>query len=442
MEIREEIKLYNSISKIYDRLLIIPDTNVLLYLYRCSSNASQKIVQVLEMLKEKTIIPNQVYMEYLEHKDAEQSKIKKKYENYEKELIKIVDKFESDLSMRIAVAKKNLYPKSNLLDKTIEPNVGLIRKEIDNYFQKYRNEKDKFDDQIERIENLVKYYEENKKISDEISMDLKLKYISEGELRYKYKMPPGYEDEQKFKENDRNPKTNNFQYKIKKFGDLFVWKEIIDIGLQNQEKCIFFLTNDTKGDWWELKDNDEPIIMRKELSKEFRDATGSDKIAFMELLKFYKVFSKHFEIQDQRTEIELNVKAYVENNITEKYKEEITLKIESYVRNIDFSDIDDEFAISEDQKCSINNLDIIDSLVYFEGNNAFYRIEYGADVELEFFTKDKDGDEILLGKVDVLVVFELVVERDIAQEEADNPKFNLINYNIENVVSPYDLYYD
>lgn len=71
-----------------DKLVIILDTNILLYLYKCSFNASQNIVELFSKVKEKVVIPSRVYKEYLVHKDEEQAKIDRKYDSFTRDLKK------------------------------------------------------------------------------------------------------------------------------------------------------------------------------------------------------------------------------------------------------------------------------------------------------------------------------------------------------------------
>ena len=98
----------------------------------------------------------------------------------------------------------------------------------------------------------------------------------------------------KTKKQKKDSKKDNFEGRIRKYGDLFVWKEIIDIGKEREGKVIVFLTNDIKEDWWVLKgeqSNKEAVCMREELRKEYIAITGSDKIEFMTLPRFYELFS-------------------------------------------------------------------------------------------------------------------------------------------------------
>ena len=76
----------SNIPEIIDNLIIIPDTNILLYLYKCSFNSSQNIVELLNKVKDKIVVPYRVYEEYMAHKDGEQAKTDKKYDSFTKDL--------------------------------------------------------------------------------------------------------------------------------------------------------------------------------------------------------------------------------------------------------------------------------------------------------------------------------------------------------------------
>ena len=79
----------------------------------------------------------------------------------------------------------------------------------------------------------------------------------EGENRYAAKTPPGYKDAKK---------TEN------RFGDLLVWKEILNYA-KSQEVDIIFVTHDQKEDWWNINSG-KTIGPRIELRKEFYEETG------------------------------------------------------------------------------------------------------------------------------------------------------------------------
>lgn len=100
----------NDVPGIIDNLTIIPDTNILLYLYKCSFNASKNIVDLLNKMKDKVIIPNRVYEEYISNKGSEQDKIDKKYDTFTRNLKSQVDGLKRKVGSSISESRKYEFP--------------------------------------------------------------------------------------------------------------------------------------------------------------------------------------------------------------------------------------------------------------------------------------------------------------------------------------------
>ena len=90
-------------------------------------------------------------------------------------------------------------------------------------------------------------------------------------------MPPGYMD---------NKKTEN------KYGDLLVWKEILDYAT-TQSVDIIFVTHDQKEDWWNTN-HGKKIGPRIELRKEFYEKTGQ-RFHMYTMPSFLSFFTKNKE---------------------------------------------------------------------------------------------------------------------------------------------------
>jgi hypothetical protein len=97
----------------------------------------------------------------------------------------------------------------------------------------------------------------------------------EGEDRYAKKIPPGFED----------AKKGAGTHTGEKFGDLFIWKEMIDKAKADQRPMIF-VTDDGKADWWYIH-RGRKIGSHPELVEEFLAATGQ-QFHIYELLQFLK----------------------------------------------------------------------------------------------------------------------------------------------------------
>src|SRR4029077_20250194 len=82
----------------------------------------------------------------------------------------------------------------------------------------------------------------------------------EGEERYAKKIPPGFEDAKKGGEGGD------------KFGDLIIWKEMIEKA-KAEVRPIIFVTDDGKSDWWHIHSG-KKLGPHPYLVEEFLNASG------------------------------------------------------------------------------------------------------------------------------------------------------------------------
>lgn len=135
------------------------------------------------------------------------------------------------------------------------------------------------------------------------SIPKKIEIYREGETRYNHLIPPGYEDRDK----DKDDKT-----KTKKFGDLIVWKEVLQKAQENDRPFIF-ITDDEKEDWWQLNIQNshlgkkvELVGPRPELVSEFDEVARIGEGGFLMLT--LPEFNKHISVINEvnRKEIYLS----------------------------------------------------------------------------------------------------------------------------------------
>ncbi|BAZ86876.1 hypothetical protein NIES806_30930 [Dolichospermum compactum NIES-806] len=79
------------------------------------------------------------------------------------------------------------------------------------------------------------------------------------EERFKYSVPPGYEDAKKKPVPDM-------------YGDAILWLQLIDYA-KSEKKPIIFVTDDDKEDWW-LESGGKTISPRPELVQEMLTEAG------------------------------------------------------------------------------------------------------------------------------------------------------------------------
>lgn len=166
------------------------------------------------------------------------------------------------------------------VDKGIED----VKKSIQKFQCDIEAFKEEFEKAINRkieMENAAKSdvqqsIEQSFTIGEELTYDRMLKIAKEGTYRYSEKIPPGYMD------------MNN-KIGLQKFGDLFVWKEILNEA-QSKKKDVLLVSNDVKEDWWDKGLN----APRFELLKEMGSVTGKKFWAcrFSQFLLFFELMQK------------------------------------------------------------------------------------------------------------------------------------------------------
>lgn len=428
------------IAGIIDNLIIIPDTNILLYLYKCSFNASKNIVDLLNKVKDKVIIPNRVYEEYISHKDNEQAKIDKKYDNFTKDLRNQVDGLKRKVGSSISESRKYEFPDCDALETGINTWIDKIKNSITAYESSLSSEKQNKSVQITNVEQIIQYWSNQQRIRQKPSITEILEYIKEGEFRYRYKMPPGYMDEDKDKVS--KGEIDSFETRIRKYGDLFVWKEILSIGSGANGNKVLFLTNDAKEDWWVLKGEQKDVVcMRDELLQEYLGTVGNDNIEFMNLSKFYELFSDYYKICDIKTTLELEYDAYVRGLLYGKYRDEIESKMEAEAEKIEWEDINPDFYNINAPDIEIYGFDISEITLHYDddGETAFYDVLISSEPFFAEISRSEGEQHFWLGDVEVIGNLVIQIQRDLRNLDEDGLSIEDFSYDILSCRDAWDV---
>ncbi|GAB1620619.1 hypothetical protein AAOGI_06690 [Agarivorans albus] len=240
-----------NLKKAWDVSLFVFDANILLNLYRYSDTSRKEFIVLLDKMKERIWLPHRAAEEYLNNRLTVISQQEKSYDETKKSIESLKDILKN-ARQHPFVSKKVMENANKLFDQ--------LCKELDENKSSHsaRIVNDEIKDSIANIfENRVGQPFDDDKLNE---------LISEGENRYKEKIPPGYKD------GSKGGDGSIFLEKCRKFGDLIVWKQIIDKAIK-EEKSIVLVTDDKKEDWWQ-KINGKTIGPRPELVKEFQDTTN------------------------------------------------------------------------------------------------------------------------------------------------------------------------
>ncbi|MFT4278219.1 MAG: PIN domain-containing protein [Rhodopseudomonas sp.] len=238
----------DEIQTIWSKCVFVPDTNILLHLFRYGAKTRSQVITTLQRLRPHVWIPYQVGLEFQKNWREVDHTNRDAYEKLSAEVINQGNKlkaiFDQFTRHQIIDAKKE--------QKAIDAFIGAITKRLSDAKITHPDQKEAqlvFDEISELIGDSVgscPTEEEIKKIE------------IEGEKRYSASIPPGFRDSKK----DGSSK----------FGDLFIWKELLSKA-KAENRPIVMISDDTKDDWW-YEFRGARIGPRPELVQEMEGSSG------------------------------------------------------------------------------------------------------------------------------------------------------------------------
>ena len=250
--------------------MLVFDACSYLDIYRFPLAISKRLFDYIIDYKNLLWIPHQVKKEFLTHKKS--VSIIGKYE-----------KFFQNISGQVQISKnqiieflKGYFKAQNLNISKISSEMDIKFNEIDELLKtmvfSVEEEKKEYKDYIlntvnPEMNNLF----QSEQVGKGFSTPELVSILREGEVRYKYKIPPGFEDEDKTGQN--------------KFGDLLTWKQLLKEARNQKYNRIFYVTSDEKLDWFE-NGTTEP---RQELIDEFHYEISNKEICIIPMSEFIKL---------------------------------------------------------------------------------------------------------------------------------------------------------
>ncbi|NGP59057.1 DUF4935 domain-containing protein [Paenibacillus thiaminolyticus] len=347
--------------------LIVLDTNVLLNLYNYPIESTRDIVSSITAIKDRIWLPHQVLLEFENNKKQVSQKAFSKYEKIKKDVEKLLDNTVSELYDTLGKCNKFKYPTFNEIISLCIHSINESRKELENVNSEIELEKKLNRELVDNdiVQNLMELLKNKNQIGTGFNHIELINIYVEGDTRFKLGIPPGYKDKKKL--NGPAETAEDYQSKRKAYGDLIIWKEILNKAI-NINKDILFITDDEKVDWWSFEITDNKITNRQtkllngphpELILEFRGysnrkfhmLTFSTFIDFITDLNISTSMMLHFQLnksnilmhyvsmQINYDEININ---YIINDLDSYFDYEAT-KYEVSVDSINFDDEDDIF---------------------------------------------------------------------------------------------------
>nr|WP_320160401.1 PIN domain-containing protein [uncultured Methanoregula sp.] len=230
-------------DNLWENCIVVPDTNVLLNLYRYSKETSDDFLNIFNLLSEQLWIPHQIALEYQKNR---LNVIYTQYKVYSN-LAEILKKQENLIISELRQVGKHPYIDLTMYQEQITTFFSELEQQMEIGKENHPNllENDPIRDSLTSLFD--------GKVGSPYSSDELSAIIKEAKRRFESQIPPGYED---LKTKDG---TNAYS-------DLIIWYQIIEKA-KNDNQSIIFVTDEMKKDWWS-KFNGKIVGPRPELVEE------------------------------------------------------------------------------------------------------------------------------------------------------------------------------
>ncbi|NEG64487.1 hypothetical protein GQQ23_19430 [Pantoea agglomerans] len=222
------------------------DTNALLLLYRCERETREAFFSQWEKIRERVWLPYHVCLEYQRNR---LTAIKDHVKELRNAGAHISSRIESAADLNKFEVK---YAATIRRYDSLRGKVSELAKELQGTVDRFVQEQ--IETRISEADFLTNHDTVRDRISDLIGerignppTEAEINQLQQtGEIRFSKEIPPGFEDAKTKK--DETFTFNKITYK-RKFGDWFIWHEILKYASENKPIAVIFVTNDNKKDW-------------------------------------------------------------------------------------------------------------------------------------------------------------------------------------------------
>lgn len=431
---------FNKENMTSENTIIVFDTNSLLNVFRFTPEASKEYFEIIQSIQDKIYIPYLVALEFHFHKsetlllnEINVTKFKNDFsKNWNNVKLEAVKTLFSSLSYRNDKDNKELN--TYLSDLLNSKELDIENKLVEKISSISKNQTNIFNALVEIMQS---------KTGERYTQDTITEIEKEGEERYKNEIPPGF--------NDANKKLSRSYNGIKyqqKFGDLIIWKDIIEKAKNDKIKNVIFVTSDGKRDSktdlnhktcvgidGNGKNKYQIIGPRIELIEEMKNETGAD-FYLMDELEFMKQFSQE-EVSSRVVKSISNTlldfaKILNDDDVVKPFMSASSQSVNhrpSVIKRRKVTDVSELLKIVEND---YGISDVIEEYLKSELPNMNFENDYGdlgwgefeyvtiTEVEIEEYTFEDEFYEIKCkASIDVNIDFNIVTKNPFYEEVGD-----------------------
>ena len=267
-------------KKLWSEALFVFDTNVLLNLYRYRESTRDELLSVLKNLGDRLWIPHHVALEFQKNRLTVIADQNKRFSDVKKAIETSRSSLEKGLQSLQLKERHALIDPDELLTGVTSVIEGFLRALAQlEAAQQTLTGADPLKSSVEEIF----HQRVGSPPTDQPALDL---IYAEAEKRYERGMPPGFRDDGK----DDDHRYRGLLYKPR-YGDVLVWKQILAHFKAESVKCLIFVTDDNKDDWWRkipTASGPQTIGPRIELMEEALLAANIESVLFYRPAAFLK----------------------------------------------------------------------------------------------------------------------------------------------------------
>lgn len=286
-------------AALWKECIFVLDANVLLNIYRYPQQARDDFISVLSKISDRIWIPFHTALEYQRNRIGviiEQNKrfheVKKILEETQKTLLSRLDQ------LQLKKRHSSIDPERFITDVRSIFDSFIVELDKQEGLQLSIQGDDPIRNKIEEI--LV-----DKMGSPPNNQEHLDAIFKNGEARYEVQQPPGYLDSKKEKDNVCDKYSYGDLVYHRKFGDLIIWKQIIEEAKSRKIKHLIFITDDDKEDWWLIVNymGEKQIGPRPELIEEICREAGTEHFYMYNSERFMKYASEYLGVQINKKSI-------------------------------------------------------------------------------------------------------------------------------------------
>ncbi|WP_349929820.1 PIN-like domain-containing protein (plasmid) [Acinetobacter sp. A1-4-2] len=355
-----------------EKTLFVFDTNVLLGLYSFQPENRSDFFKALELLNGRAWIPYHVGLEYqrnrlqiIKNRRKFFTEMKKRADELSHTISfdqKLFTTFQNEFSLiknfptvnsKIQDIQQNIKDKIDTLNVELRKSITELKVEITS------QDKDGiFLNSEDIVRNQIDDFFTNEKVGKNIfdTQDKLNNLFQEGEDRYKKGIPPGFEDAKQKGEDVFY--FSDLEYKSK-FGDLIIFKQIVDYAKEKTLKNVIFISEDTKSDWRINEEFEGKKILgaRVELKNEIYDEAGVEHFSILKIDEFLtkskiylNVNIEDSSIQDIKDSLKFKDKKFIiKFDLTKEHDNNESIKIgeaDKFIEFLKYKKFKDDFVKS------------------------------------------------------------------------------------------------